>query len=55
MTAQACIDELCELIASGDLELPETGRRYTFSQIGQAMRASCEAGRVGKVMLDCKA
>lgn len=52
---RACIDELCDLIASGDLELPETGRRYTFSQIGQAMRASCEAGRVGKVMLDCKA
>ena len=54
-TKHECVDTLWKLLASEKLKMPETGQRFSFSQIGEAMRASCEAGRVGKVMLDCKA
>lgn len=48
------VKELWDLIASGKLKIPKTGPRFTLSQIGEAMTASFEPGRIGKVMLDCK-
>ena len=54
-TKRQCVSELWELLANGKLLMPPTGERFSFSRIAEAMRASCEPGRVGKVMLDCKA
>lgn len=51
---RACVKELWDLIVSGKLQLPKTGQRFTFSQIGEAMAASFTPGRSGKVMLDCR-
>ena len=50
-----CINELWELFQSGKLTMPESGQRFTLSQIKDAMVASCAPGRSGKIMLDCRA
>ena len=50
----AYVEELWGLIAAGKLKMPPTGRRFTFSQIKDAMTHSYAPGRKGKVMLDCK-
>jgi NADPH:quinone reductase-like Zn-dependent oxidoreductase len=49
----AYVSELWELITSGKLQLPDTGQRFTFNQVGDAMSASVRPRRSGKVMLEC--
>lgn len=46
--------ELCDLLASGRMKLPPSGQRFTLDQVGEAMSASFEPGRKGKIMLDCR-
>ena len=49
------INELWELIRTGKLSLPKSGKRFTLSQVSEAMKASYATAKDGKVMLDCRA